>query len=152
MPTILQQAMSLLVGDQPHHSTLKPARPLKKLTDHQLIKLESEIGKTLFGEIPKGHARDFFCLDNDTWVWHEQWRDEKGEEKVQTIRYEVHPNGILKVEDGGKNYNFLKGQELMNLAVATRMYHERVMRELYKRDPKTGALLTAEPGLVSHHG
>lgn len=152
MPTIIQQAMSLLVGDQPSSSAPKTVRPLKKLTDRQLIKLESEIGKTLFGEIPKGHTRDFFCLDNDTWVWHEQWRDEDGRDKNQTIRYEVHPNGILKVEDGGKNYNFLKGQELMNLAVATRMYHERVMRELYKRDPKTGALLTAEPSLVAHHG
>lgn len=152
MPTILQQAMSLLVGDQPNRPVKKTARPLKELTDRQLIKLESEIGKTLFGEIPKGRTRDFFCLDNDTWVWHEQWRDENGKEKSQTVRYEVHPDGILKVEDGGKNYNFLKGQELMNLGVATRMYHERVMREIYKRDPRTGELLTAEPGLVSHHG
>ncbi len=150
MPTILQQAMSLLVGEQPkRHVTNKP-RPLKTLTDRQLIKLESEIGRTLFGEIPKGHTREFFCLDDDTWIWHEKWR-ENGHDKEQTVRYEIHPNGILKVENSGKNYNMLKGQELMNLEVATRMYHERVMRELYKRDPQTGALLTAEPGLVAHH-
>lgn len=151
MPTLLQQAMTLLVGDQPKRSSSPKkttTRPLKKLTDRQLIKLESEIGRTLFGEIPAGRTREFFCLDNDTWIWHEEWKDDSGQQKSQTVRYEVHPNGILKVEDGGKNYNFLKGQELMNLALATRMYHERVMRELYKRDPKTGALLTTEPSAI----
>lgn len=151
MPTILQQAMSLLVGDQPQRRAVSQPRPLKTLTDRQLIKLESEIGRTLFGAIPKGHTREFFCLDDDTWIWHEKWR-ENGQDKEQTVRYEVHSNGILKVEDSGKNYTMLKGQELMNLEVATRMYHERVMREIYKRDPQTGALLTAEPGLVAHHG
>lgn len=152
MPTILQQAMSLLVGEQPNRPVAKPNRPFKKLTDRQLIKLESEIGRTLFGEIPKGRTREFFCLDNDTWVWHEEWQDEQGQSRSQTVRYEVHPSGILKVENNGKNYDFLKGQELMNLALATRMYHERVMRELYKRDPKTGALLTNEPNVILHHG
>lgn len=151
MPTLLQQAMTLLVGDQPKRLSSPQkttTRPLKKLTDRQLIKLESEIGRTLFGEIPTGRTREFFCLDNDTWIWHEEWKDSNGKEKSQTVRYEIHPNGILKVEDGGKNYNFLKGQELMNLALATRMYRERVMRELYKRDPKTGALLTTEPSTI----
>ena len=151
MPTLLQQAMTLLVGDQPKRTSSPKkttTRPLKKLTDRQLIKLESEIGRTLFGEIPAGHTREFFRLDSDTWIWHEEWKTDSGKEKSQTVRYEVHPNGILKVEDGGKNYNFLKGQELMNLALATRMYRERVMRELYKRDPKTGALLRSESSTI----
>jgi hypothetical protein len=150
MPTILQQAMNLLVGEQPYQPATKNARPLRQLTDNQLIKLESEIGKTLFGEIPKGHSRDFFCLDEETWVWHEAWTDKDGKKREQTIRYEIHPNGILKVESP-KNHNLIKGQELLNLTTAIRMYRERVMRELYKRDPKTGALLTAEPSLVTHH-
>ncbi|MDO8335858.1 MAG: hypothetical protein Q7T74_03710 [Candidatus Saccharibacteria bacterium] len=151
MPTILQQAMNLLVGDQPNRPATKSSRPLRQFTDNQLIKLESEIGKTLFGDIPKGHKRDFFCLDEETWIWHEVWTDKDGHKKEQTIRYEIHPNGILKV-DGAKNYNLIKGQELLNLTTAIRMYRERVMRELYKRDHRTGALLTGEPGLVSHHG
>ncbi len=153
MSSILDQAMQLLVGDQPKRlSGQQQVRPLKQLTDRQIIKLESEIGRTLFGEIPKGRTREFFCLDEDTWVWHEEWKGEDGQPKSQTVRYEIHPKGILKVEHGGKNHKILKGQELANLALATRMYHERVMRELYKRDPRTGTLLVAEPGVVAHHG
>lgn len=145
MSDLIKQAMSLLVGDSPRRTS---KRPLKKLTDHQLIKLESEIGRTLFGEIPAGHSREFFCLDPETWIWYEQWKDENGKQQSHTIRYEVHPNGILKVQDGGRNYSFLEGQELKNLALATRMYQERVMRELYKRDPDTGKLLTEAPAII----
>ncbi len=145
MADLIKQAMSLLVGNDPRRA-LK--RPLKKLTDHQLIKLESEIGRTLFGEVPAGHSREFFCLDPETWVWYEQWKDENGKSQNHTIRYEVHQNGILKVEDGGRNYSFLEGEELKNLALATRMYQERVMREIYKRDPDTGELLTKAPAII----
>ena len=148
MPSLIKQAMNLIVGDDPRKKlTLK--RPLKPLTDRQLIKLESEIGRTLFGDVPVGHTREFFCLDADTWVWYEQWLDEAGKPKNHTIRYEVHPNGILKVQDGGANYSFLEGQELENLAIATQTYKERVMREIYHRDPATGKLLTGVPGIIN---
>jgi hypothetical protein len=145
MANLVKQAMKLIVGDDPR-KVLK--RPLKPLTDRQLIKLESEIGRTLFGEIPAGHTREFFCLDAETWVWYEQWVDKNGKPKDHTIRYEVHPNGILKVQDSGTNYSFLSGQELENLSVATQTYRERVARELYKRDPETGKPLMTMPGII----
>lgn len=144
MPTILQQAMELLMGEQQRPKQQAPKRPLSKLTDRQLIKLESQIGRTLFGEIPKGHTREFFCLDADTWVWHEAWKSQDGKQQSQTVRYEVRPDGILKVENDGKNSRFVKGQELSNLALATRMYREKVMRDIYKRDPKTGTILSSQ--------
>lgn len=146
MASLITQAMKLIVGDDPR-KLIK--RPLKPLTDRQLIKLESEIGRTLFGEIPKGHTREFFCLDAETWVWYEEWTSETGQPKNHTIRYEVHPNGILKVLDGGANYSFISGQELENLSVATQTYKERVLRELYKRDPQTGKLLIKVPGIIN---
>ncbi len=146
MASIFKQAIKLIVGDDPR-KMLK--RPLKPLTDRQLIKLESEIGRTLFGEIPIGHTREFFCLDAETWVWYEQWLDEYGKEKNHTIRYEMHPNGILKVQNGGADYSFIGGQELENLSVATQTYKERVLRELYKRDPQTGKLLMRVPGIIN---
>lgn len=145
MTSLITQAMKLIIGDDPR-KLIK--RPLKRLTDRQLIKLESEIGRTLFGEIPAGRKREFFCLDAETWVWYEQWQDAQGKPKEHTIRYEVHPHGIMKVEDSGQNYSFLEGDELQNLALATQAYEERVMRELYKRDPKTGKLLTGHPGII----
>src|SRR6476660_1206210 len=124
MASLIKQALKLIIGDDPRKAF---RRPLKPLTDRQLIKLESEIGRTLFGEVPIGHTREFFCLDAETWVWYEQWH-EAGQEKSHTIRYEVHPKGVLKVQDGGANYSFLTGQELKNLSIATQAYKERVAR------------------------
>lgn len=133
MPDLFKKALGLIVGD--------PAgggRPLKKFTTRELIRLESEIGKNIFGPIPKNVRREFFCLDASTWIWHEEVTD-PDTKKVTTLttRYEVHPNGILKVQDGAP-YTFIDGQELENLNVATALYYERVMRDLYHRDPITG--------------
>lgn len=142
MPSILSQAFRLLVGDPNDVSWLKMPkdRPLKSLTERQLIKLESEIGSQLFGTVPKGHRREFFCLDERTWIWHEEWIDEAHRLQASTTRYEVHDKGILKVQEGAR-YSYLEGQELANLNLAIRLYYERVAREIYKIDPNTGTPL-----------
>lgn len=51
-----------------------------------------------------------------------------------TIRYEVHENGILKVQEGAR-YNFIEGRELENFMAAIHLYYERVARELYNTEP-----------------
>ncbi|HYG83544.1 MAG TPA: hypothetical protein VD907_01560 [Verrucomicrobiae bacterium] len=142
MATIFKKAMSLIVGN-----SQKTDRPLRTLTERELIQLESEIGRELFGPIPEGHRREFFCLDDHTWVWHEEWT-EKGKHHSTTTRYEVHPNGILKVNDSG-TYGFIDGDELKNLAVASRLYYEKVTREVYKRDPHTGLPLAQAPDIIT---
>lgn len=138
--SLIQKALELLTGNPSPKS-----RPLKGLTERQLIELESEIGRELFGPIPAGHQRDFFCLDDHTWVWYEEWTDvATGQKRSTTTRYEVHQNGILKAQDG-TTYKFIEGQELRNLALAVRLYYEQTMRQIYKRDPYTGQPLTATP-------
>ena len=99
-----------------------------------MLKREAAIGGSLFGPIPKDGRREFFCLDDSTWIWHEEWKDEKGVERESTTRYEVHPNGILKVTDGPR-YQFIEGEELDNLVAATRLYYEQVSKQIYNRDP-----------------
>ena len=136
--SFLQKALELITGAP------TSLRPLKEMTERQLIELENEIGSALFGPIPANHQRDFFCLDEHTWVWHEQWRDEANKEQTSTTRYEVQPSGILKVQSG-RVYKYIEGDELRNLAVAVRMYYERVMRGIYKRDPATGEPLDGAP-------
>ncbi|TAH33267.1 hypothetical protein EYC58_01405 [Candidatus Saccharibacteria bacterium] len=139
--SVLQKTLSLLTGKP----VTPKERPLKGLSERQLIELESEIGCQLFGPIPAGHRRDFFCLDESTWVWHEEWIDEEtGKKRSSTTRYEAHENGVLKAQDG-VNYRFIEGEELTNLAVAVRLYYEQVMRGVYKRDPITGQKLTDTP-------
>ena len=146
MPDMFKKALSLIVGNPAQDQT---GRPLRKLTERELIRLESEIGRELFGPIPAGHRREFFCLDKDTWVWYEEWIEPKTKQaRSITTRYEVHPNGILKVQDG-RPYHFIEGQELKNLSLATRFYRERVLRDVYRRDPHTGLPLTGIPATIN---
>ena len=158
MASVLKKALDLLVGTEPagsaqHHvaratpitpdvsteqpkKTYKSKRPFRKLTERELIQLESDIGAQLFGSVPKDHRREFFNLDLSTWIWYDEWTDAAtGVRKTMTIRYEVHENGILKVQEGAR-YNFIAGQELDNFMAAINMYYERVARELYHTNPK----------------
>lgn len=132
---------ALLIGDSGDDRKEKERQTTailsSKLNDRELLRKESKIGATLFGPVPKGRSREFFCLDETTWIWHEEWRDEKGVERQSTVRYEVHPNGILKVSDGPR-YQFIEGTELENFARAARLYYEETSKQIYKRDPKTG--------------
>lgn len=139
MSNVFKKALALIVGDSSSINLKMPKnRPLKKLTERELLQLESEIGSKLFGEVPAGHRREFFCLDEKTWIWYEEWIDPKTKKKTQaTTRYEIHDNGILKVQEGAR-YSFLEGVELDNLVLAIRMYYEQTARGIYKVDPYTG--------------
>jgi hypothetical protein len=139
MSNMFAKIVNLITGSDPALN-----RPFKKLTERQLIQKESEIGRDLFGPIPAGHRREFFCLDSNTWVWHEEWKDaDTGKRKVMTTRYEIHQNGVLKVQDGTQ-YKFIEGEELQNLYLSTRLYYEQVMRGIYQTDPYTGQHLAPQ--------
>ena len=144
MANVLKKALTLLVGNTDDLSYLKlpklTNRSEKKSTKRELIQLESEIGRELFGPIPKGHRREFFRLDKRTWIWYEEYKDATGKTESNTTRYEIQDKGILKAQNGAR-YSYIEGQELANLALAIRMYYERVMRGIYNRDPITGQRL-----------
>ncbi len=141
MSNVFQKAMSLIIGNSPVSFGTPKNRLLKKLTERELLQLESEIGAKLFGDVPVGHRREFFCLNAKTWIWHEEWIDPTTKKPMQiTTRYEVHPGGILKVQEGTR-YVYIEGAELENLALATRMYYEQVARGVYSVDPHTGKRL-----------
>lgn len=115
-------------------------RSVKKYSERDLLRAESAVGRSLFGPIPAGHQREFFCLDERTWIWYERWIDPATKKPVeQTTRYEVHSNGIIKIQEG-EPYKVLEGEELRNLESAVRMYHERIMRDIFNRNPHTGEL------------
>jgi hypothetical protein len=142
MNSLIKKALNLLVGDEASFDLLRipKNRPLKPLTERELLKLESEVGSKLFGPIPDGHRREFFCLDEKTWIWHEEWIGSGRKLETSTIRYEVNEHGVLKVEEGAR-YSYLEGEELQNFSLAVRLYYEQVAREVYKRDPATGQKL-----------
>jgi hypothetical protein len=144
--TMWSKTVKLVTGIEPATKVSVPR--LRKLTKRDLIRMESKIGATVFGPVPADHRREFFCLDAHTWVWYEEWIDEAtGQRREMTTRYEVHPHGVLKVQDG-QPYALVEGEELRNLAIATRMYRERVMREIYHRDPVSGQKLSATAATI----
>ena len=104
----------------------------KKWTYDDLLNAESAVGRTLFGPVPVGHQREFFALRRNTWMWYENWFDERGEVQEISLRYEVHPDGVYKKPLGGV-YAKISGAELDNFVTAARMYHERVKQELYSK-------------------
>ncbi|MEI9914111.1 MAG: hypothetical protein WDN66_03990 [Candidatus Saccharibacteria bacterium] len=89
--------------------------------ERQLIHFESQFGRDIFGAIPKDHNRDFFCLDEFTWIWHEDWIDEKGNFKVMSTRYVLRPDGAIKSQNGGA-YQKLGDEESNHLFKAIKKY------------------------------
>jgi hypothetical protein len=103
----------------------------KKVTradiERDLIRRESEIGRTLFGPLPVGTKRDFFCLDETTWIWHEE---SKGSVKV--TRYMIKPTEIVKSVNGGQ-YERITSKEAENFRLATQAYAQKIDELLYKQ-------------------
>jgi hypothetical protein len=97
----------------------------------ELIRREAKIGGQLFGPVEPDRRREFFCLDEHTWVWHEEWTDKlNGQRRMVTTRYDVRPNGVLKAQDG-QGYRYLTLDEARNLHQAVKLYGQRVKAELY---------------------
>ena len=92
--------------------------------ERSLIRREAKLGGQLFGPVPKGHRREFFCLDQHTWVWHEEWLS-NGQRQVISTRYEVRPNGVLKLQEG-QPYQRLTKNEARNLYRAAQLYRQVV--------------------------
>lgn len=97
-----------------------------------LIRHEAKIGGQLFGEVPAGHRREFFCLDKHTWVWHEEWTDQQGQYRIMTTRYDVRPTGVLKSQNGS-HYQPVYPAEASRLLQTVRLYMGRVNQEIYSR-------------------
>lgn len=96
----------------------------------KLMRHEAQIGGELFGKVPAGHRREFFCLDRHTWVWYEEYKDQQGQLRTITTRYEVRPGGVLKSQNGS-HYMAVSDQEARNLLKAARKYVARVNNEVY---------------------
>lgn len=142
--SMFRKALSLLTGQPVPEKVsfeVPKDRKFKHLTERKLLNLESAIGVQLFGEVPAGVQREFFCLDATTWIWYEEGRNpETGKTERSTTRYEISSSGILKVQEGAR-YSYLEGTELANFVMAARLYYERVAREVYRRDPQSGQAL-----------
>lgn len=90
---------------------------------------EAMIGGQVFGPVEQGRRREFFCLDEHTWIWHEEWANQQGQHQVKTTRYDIRPDGIIKSQNG--QYMSVTLEEAERLYQAAVQYRQRVRREVY---------------------
>ena len=95
----------------------------RKQAERELINAESALGRTLFGEIEKGHSREFFCLKKNVWLWYEDGL---------IVRYEVRQNGVYKQVGKNTSYQKVTGGELENFRNATKSYLKLVKTHIYR--------------------
>ena len=96
-----------------------------------LMRQEAQIGGALFGPVKRSGKREFFCLDESTWIWHEEWTDEQGQKHILNTRYDMRPTGILKAQNG-QGYQMVTPDEAKNLLKAIEVYTKRVKKEIYQ--------------------
>lgn len=97
-----------------------------------LIRREVELTRDIFGPVPKGIRREFFCLDKNTWIWYEEWTNKNGVVQQVTTRYVIRPKEIIKSQNGGA-YHKLSYDEARNFHRATHTYFEKVKVGLYEK-------------------
>lgn len=103
----------------------KEQRLRRNITRHEAV-----VGGTLFVPVPKGTRREFFCLDEYTWIWYEE-SIENGKRKSQTTRYNVMAKGIIKSVDG-RAYKKVEQEEAQRLLEAAKAYQKKVEKEVYQ--------------------
>lgn len=110
---------------------ISPRSPEDRRADayRQHLRKQAVMGGGLFGAVPDGHRREFFCLDRYTWVWHEEWTDQAGQHHVVTTRYDIRPQGVLKSQ-GTNSYQLVRGAELQNLYQAAQLYRDNLNSQL----------------------
>lgn len=94
--------------------------------ENQIIRYESQLNQDIFGPIPKGHKRDFFCLDKNTWIWHEEFQDKNNTNHLIMTKYILRNHGMILKSQNGSSYKMVDSEESLNLLNAIIIYSKRV--------------------------
>jgi hypothetical protein len=118
---MFQKLLSIIVPTDPqvHRASIH----------RNILRDMARMGGTLFGPVPEGTRREFFCLDAHTWVWHEEWTDQNKVHRVRTTRYDVRPHGVFKAQDG-QPYQPLTPEETQRLYMAAWHYQQNMHAKL----------------------
>lgn len=105
---------------------------------HRRIRQESELGRTMWGPLPKNVTeRLFFCDEYGNWHWHEKLKDAQGRSYEFTKTYEIHPNGVfLRRYSDNEQFNTYKlvpvtAEEGVNFCDAVERYVKLSRTKLY---------------------
>jgi len=97
----------------------------------ELIRREAAIGGQLFGKVPQGVKREFVCLNQTTWLWHEEQIGPDGRIISSTTRYDVREGGVIYRMQAGYPYEKVSELEAAHLRQAAMLYNKTVRQELY---------------------
>jgi hypothetical protein len=100
--SVFRKVLTMLIGNTDELTYLKMPKQNgdKSLrSERELIQLESNVGRELFGPVPKGRQREFFCLDDKTCIWYEGYKNADGKQESMTTRYEIQGDKVMKVQD-----------------------------------------------------
>ncbi len=100
-------------------------------TQQQLLQKEGALGGKIFGELRPDQSRTFFCLNETTWIWSDNWFDRNERRATnQTVHYQVQKLGVTKITQGISSA-FIEGDEFKNFFNAVTIYHRLVRRQVY---------------------
>jgi hypothetical protein len=92
---------------------------------HAILRQAGIMGGRLFGPIPSGHRREFFCLDETTWVWYEAWYDIDKKMQTRTVHYRIRPETVIKSVNGAQ-YQSVSLNEAERLLYAAERYEQNL--------------------------
>lgn len=96
----------------------------------ELMRREAVIGGQLFGPLPEGTRREFLCLNERMWLWHEEQPTPEGVCRVSTTCYEIRRTGIYKMQEAG-GWQQVNPVEATRLRAAAELYCNHVLATLY---------------------
>lgn len=111
-------------------SITQSADQRKQMLYRRILQEEAKIGGEIFGAVAVNGRREFFCLDERTWIWHEEWIGQDNQPHAVTTRYDVRPTGVIKSQDN-QPHRELTREEAKNFIDAVQIYSKRVLGELY---------------------
>lgn len=109
-------------------------RAQRKMNTNDLIDAESWIGAEIVGNDDAPETRKFFYEKDHNWFYIIIGKDEKGRTSTKGYRFEVNHDHVLLIEDGA-NHQPIGDDEMSRLVTIASHYHERVLREVYKKSP-----------------
>lgn len=113
---------------------------LKPLTESDLKNQESEIGAKIFGKHDSNIVRGFWNDSPEDWYYHQSITGAAGVIDDLTLHYEVSPTNVLMISNKKEIPNsFIAGKELENFTTAAKIYHDRVMNQIYSDDDQIAA-------------